>query len=50
MVVETKTYMNMETGLLDRNIFYSQEIYQQELEKLFTRAWLWIGHESLVPS
>jgi len=42
--------VDLEHGLLDRSIFSDQDIYQQELEKIFTRAWLWIGHESLVPN
>ena len=50
MAIETKQMVDMEHGLLDRRIFSSQEIYQQELEKIFTRAWLFIGHDSLVPN
>ena len=50
MVIDAKKLVDTERGLLDRNIFYSEEIYQQELEKIFTRAWLLIGHESLVPN
>ena len=41
--------IDLETGNLDRHIFSDQEIYQEELEKIFGRAWLMIGHESLVP-
>jgi phenylpropionate dioxygenase-like ring-hydroxylating dioxygenase large terminal subunit len=37
------------TGLLDRRIFSDQAIYDAELERIFGRAWLMIGHESLVP-
>ena len=36
-------------GLLDRQIFSSQEIYQQELEQIFARCWLYLGHESQIP-
>ena len=50
MVVEAAKLVDMEHGLLDRRIFSDQEVYQQELEKIFTRAWLFIGHESLVPN
>ena len=36
-------------GLLNRQIFFSQEIYQQELERIFARSWLYLGHVSQFP-
>ena len=51
MVVSTKyNVIDMEKGTLDRNVFVDQDIYQQELEQIFGRAWLNICHESLVPN
>ena len=41
--------INLKKGLISREIFSSKEIHQEELEKIFTRAWLFIGHESLIP-
>src|SRR3954447_24695469 len=38
------------TGKLDRGIFSDQAVYDAEMEKIFGRAWLMIGHESLVPA
>ena len=38
------------TGKLDRRIFSDQAVYDDEMEKIFGRAWLMIGHESLVPA
>ncbi|MFL5255898.1 MAG: hypothetical protein ACJ8AI_23960, partial [Rhodopila sp.] len=38
------------TGKIDRGIFSDQTIYNEEIEKIFGRAWLMIGHESLVPA
>jgi choline monooxygenase len=38
-----------QTGKMDRRIFIDQAIYDEEMEKIFGRAWLMIGHESLVP-
>ena len=38
-----------ETGKIDRSIFMDQAIYDEEMEQIFGRAWLMIGHESLVP-
>ncbi len=37
-------------GLISREIFVNPEIYQAELENVFTRAWLFIGHESQIPN
>ena len=38
------------TGKLDRSIFSDEAMYDEEMEKIFGRAWLMIGHESLVPA
>src|SRR5215831_2223495 len=37
------------TGKLDRRIFSDQAVYDDEMEKIFGRSWLMIGHETLVP-
>ena len=37
-------------GKLDRRIFSDRAVYDDEMEKIFGRAWLMIGHESLVPA
>ena len=39
-----------ERGLISREIYVSPEFHEQELEKLFSRAWLFVGHESQIPS
>ena len=38
------------SGKLDRRIFSEQAIYDAEMEKIFGRTWLMIGHDSLVPA
>jgi phenylpropionate dioxygenase-like ring-hydroxylating dioxygenase large terminal subunit len=33
-------------GLVSRKIFWNEDIYRLELERIFTRCWLYLGHES----
>jgi ethylbenzene dioxygenase subunit alpha len=49
-VSQMKRFVDTERGLLDRQIFFSQEIYQQELERIFARCWLYLGHETQIPN
>src|SRR5213594_4723883 len=44
-----KGLVDVERGIISREIFVSEEIYRQELERVFARAWLFIGHESQIP-
>jgi PAH dioxygenase large subunit len=36
-------------GLISRRIFADPEVYERELERIFGRAWFFIGHESEIP-
>ena len=38
------------SGIISREIFVNQDIYQQEQEQIFTRTWQFVGHESQVPN
>jgi phenylpropionate dioxygenase-like ring-hydroxylating dioxygenase large terminal subunit len=42
--------LDLEEGTVSREIFVSEEIYQREQEQVFARAWLLVGHESLIPN
>ena len=42
--------VDLESGQVSRDIFSSQAIYEQELEQVFARAWLFVGHESQIPN
>ena len=41
--------VDVDRGIISREIFVSDEIYQQEREQIFARAWLFVGHASQVP-
>ncbi len=45
-----KSLVDLEKGLISREIFINEEIYKQELEQIFTHTWLVIGHESQIPN
>lgn len=40
--------VNMRDGLISRQIFVDEAIYRQELERMFTTCWLFLGHESQI--
>jgi phenylpropionate dioxygenase-like ring-hydroxylating dioxygenase large terminal subunit len=42
--------VDLRAGTISREIFSSREVFDDELEKVFTRAWLFVGHESQVPN
>src|SRR5687768_4854519 len=37
-------------GEISREVYVNEQIYQQELEQIFARSWLFVGHESQVPN
>jgi phenylpropionate dioxygenase-like ring-hydroxylating dioxygenase large terminal subunit len=45
-----KGLVDTATGLVSREIFVDEEIYRQELERVFARSWLFVGHESQIPN
>ena len=41
---------DVEIGRVDPRIFFDEDIYQQELERVFRRSWCYVGHVSQVPN
>ena len=46
--VSGSSLVDLKSGQVSREIFVSDEIYQQELEQVFMRSWLFVGHESQI--
>jgi len=49
METDTLGLVDAENGLISRRIFIEPDIYQQELERIFARCWLFLCHESQIP-
>ncbi len=42
--------VDLASGQISREIFVNEEIYAEEQENIFARAWLFVGHESQIPN
>src|ERR1700749_3856289 len=49
MTAEMSRMVDENKGLISRRIFIEPEIYEQELERIFARCWLFLCHESQIP-
>jgi phenylpropionate dioxygenase-like ring-hydroxylating dioxygenase large terminal subunit len=45
---ELREIANWREGLIAPSVFFDQDIYRQEQERVFGRAWLVVGHEDMV--
>src|SRR5687767_10095579 len=41
--------VDLKRGVVSRELFVNDEIYEQEQEQIFARSWLFVGHESQIP-
>ncbi len=49
-MLDVKDLVSRETGLVSRQIFVDQEVYEMELERIFARSWLFLAHETQLPN
>jgi len=49
MPTETTIYDDVRNGMLPAHIYNDAEIFERERRNLFSRAWVFVGHESEIP-
>ena len=50
MPADVSHLIDADNGLMDHSVFIDPAIYQQELEQIFARCWLFLCHESSIPN
>ncbi len=48
--MDTATLFDFRTGRQSRRIYSADEIYQLELERIYGRCWLFLAHDSQIPT
>ncbi len=43
-------HVELDSGLINPGIFHDEETYQLELDRVFRRCWLFLGHTSMIPN
>src|SRR5215204_6141131 len=47
---ELLALVDVKNATIDRRIFFDEDIYQVELERIFARAWNFMAHDSMIPN
>lgn len=47
---EAACNVDIERGVVGRRIFVDEDVYEMELQQIFARCWLYLAHESQIPS
>ena len=45
-----RDYIDPERGTVSRELYVNPDIFDQEMEQIFQRCWLFLGHESQLPN
>ena len=47
---DAQNWVNVQRGLVSRDVFVSDEIYRAELERIFDRNWVFLAHQTEIPA
>jgi phenylpropionate dioxygenase-like ring-hydroxylating dioxygenase large terminal subunit len=49
MTIDVNSLLRLDEGLVHSDIYTSPEIFNLEMEKIFHRGWVYVGHDSEIP-
>ena len=49
ILADRELLVDPERGYVSRRLFSDERLYELELERIFHRCWLFVGHETMVP-
>lgn len=49
-MVDVERLVDIRNGTQAKRIFWDEEVYRLEVEKIFSRCWLFLAHDSLIPN
>jgi 3-phenylpropionate/trans-cinnamate dioxygenase subunit alpha len=47
--IDVRSLVDASQGFITASVYCDEDIYQLELERIFARCWLFLGHESTIP-
>ena len=47
---EEQNWVDIERGLVSRDVFVDEQIFRAELERIFDRSWIFLAHETEIPA
>jgi phenylpropionate dioxygenase-like ring-hydroxylating dioxygenase large terminal subunit len=49
MAIDVNSLLRLDEGLVHSDVYTSPEVFDLEMEKIFHRGWVYVGHESEIP-
>ncbi len=49
MTTDVSRFIDVDRGEIQGEIFHSADIYEQELERVWARSWVFLAHDSMIP-
>src|SRR5262245_47396510 len=48
--IDVRSLLRLDEGLVHSDVYASSDVFELEMEKIFHRGWVYVGHESEIPN